>query len=87
MISPGHVIECNTLPHFWEPSTDEFGQLASDWKSQKMGGCNGGFPVLMMEMLQKRGAGIANVVGQLGRSGLAYVEESSGKVLNNDGAT
>ena len=57
VISPGVVIECNTKQNYWQPSSDEFAGLAQQWRDEHMGGCNGGIPVLMMDMLRKRGAG------------------------------
>ena len=57
IISPGALIECNKLKSYWTPSKSQFSQLGEDWHKSRLGGCDGGIPVLMMELLQTRGAG------------------------------
>merc|ERR1712216_170340 len=53
-ISPGHLIECNQNPVYWKPPSTAWDK---DWKNNKLGGCNGGTIPMMIDMLNKRGAG------------------------------
>ena len=61
-VSPGYFVACNQMKKLWSPSDPQFGKLAEAWAAKRMGGCNGGFPVLMMEMAARRGAGTCDQV-------------------------
>ena len=56
IVSPENLIACNQEPWYWLP-TAEWSGYAQLLSSGQVGGCNGGYPMLMMQMLSERGAG------------------------------
>ena len=57
VISPQNLVGCNQEQAYWKPSLSAESTAAKLWEQNEMGGCSGGYPVTMMEMLKDRGAG------------------------------
>ena len=53
IISPENLVGCNQEPDYWKPSLSDGSTSAELWEQDDMGGCSGGFPVLMMGMLSR----------------------------------